>query len=293
MNRIKRIIKNLIAFANDVTEHNSAAYAGSVSFFFFFSMIPTLMFLFTLVPYLPITKDDLIYNIERVVPSNITITLVNAVNDIYAASKGVMPIVGIAAIWTASVGIFGLIRGLNGILEIKDKRNYFIMRGIALLYTLLLMAAILIIIIVSVFGKSLINHIIGFYPDIEGILKLCYYLKWPVVLLFLFILFVFAYAFLPGERQRMIYQLPGALFSALGWLVVTGAFSIYIDYFHGFSTYGSLMGLMIILFWFYLCFSILIIGAYLNKYYKAQFSIGYEKVRKKRKDRKEAKKTHP
>ena len=289
MKLIKRIVKNLYDFANDVSRHNSAAYAGSVSFFFFLSMIPTLMFLFTLIPYLSITKDDLILYVENIVPANILNTVVSGINDVYAASSSALPIIGIAAIWTASVGILGLIRGLNGILEIEDDRNYFVLRGIATFYTLLLLVALLIVMSVSVLGKSLIKHIVSYYPNMYDFLHAFYYFKWIIVWVILFVVFTLAYAFLPAKRQRMIYQTPGAAFSSLGWIVVTWGFSVYIDYFHGFSAYGSLMGLMIILFWFYVCFSLVIIGAYLNKYYKAQFAIGYQRAREKRAERKKDK----
>ena len=60
--------------------------------------------------------------------------------------------------------------------------------------------------------------------------------------------------------------IPGALFSALGWLVFSYAFSIYIDNFSNMTyMYGSLTAVVIMMFWIYFCIYIFFIGAEINK----------------------------
>ena len=53
--------------------------------------------------------------------------------------------------------------------------------------------------------------------------------------------------------------------ASLGWTVVTFGFSIYVTYFNGFSMYGSLTTIVILLIWLYVCMNLVLAGAYMNK----------------------------
>ena len=64
---------------------------------------------------------------------------------------------------------------------------------------------------------------------------------------------------------RLRQQFPGAVLASLGWTVVTFGFSIYVTYFNGFSMYGSLTTIVILLIWLYVCMSLVLVGAYINK----------------------------
>ena len=80
-------------------------------------------------------------------------------------------------------------------------------------------------------------------------------------------------------------QLPGAGLAAIGWSVTTFGFSVYIDEFNGFNTYGSLTTIIILMLWLYAGMYIILVGAYINRYFKPafQFFIGKKKVDKRSK----------
>ena len=88
----------------------------------------------------------------------------------------------------------------------------------------------------------------------------------PIVMI-VFLLLI--YKFLPNRRDTYKRQLPGAVFSTLGWMVISWVFSVYVDVFKGFSSmYGSLTTIMLIMMWMYFCMYIILIGAYLNRYFR-------------------------
>ena len=93
--------------------------------------------------------------------------------------------------------------------------------------------------------------------------NLRFLVSWGVLTL----LFAVIYSYVPSVRQKFLYQLPGAAFSAIVWSIFSFFFSVYIKYFNGFSTYGSLTTIIIILLWMYFCFYIIMIGAFLNRYF--------------------------
>ena len=73
------------------------------------------------------------------------------------------------------------------------------------------------------------------------------------------------YKFLPNRKDWLRKQIPGALFSAIGWQVVSWIFSMYLDIFEGFSDmYGSLTTIVLIMLWLYFCMYCILLGAEVN-----------------------------
>ena len=80
--------------------------------------------------------------------------------------------------------------------------------------------------------------------------------------------FAMIYAYIPNKKLKFTYQLPGAVFSAILWNVFSWAFSIYVGRINDFKTYGNLATIVIIMLWMYMCIYIVMIGAYLNRYFE-------------------------
>ena len=109
-------------------------------------------------------------------------------------------------------------------------------------------------------------------------------LHWPLVgsaiqfaLRFKFIIFIgvltlfslVLYIVVPNRKSRIKYELPGAIFTALGWTIFSYVFSIYVDMSTGFAiTYGSLATLVFIMLWLYACMNVLFIGAEINAHFQ-------------------------
>ena len=88
--------------------------------------------------------------------------------------------------------------------------------------------------------------------------------------LVLFFFFWGIYTFVPEKRLKAAKQIPGALFSALAWMVFSLGFSIYFNRIggRGYSyMYGSLAAIVILLLWLYFCMCILFMGAELNWFF--------------------------
>lgn len=287
---IKKIAKSLYAFFKDMSRHNSAAFAASVAFFFFMSLFPTLMFMFSLFTYLPLTSSDILEVLGTFVPASMMGTVNVVINDLYRYSSSLIPITAIATLWTANMGMMGLIRGLNGVLDIEDNRNYFILRGFATFYTIIMLIALIISLILLGFGRRIAYTLLIKFPHLSDILNMFLVLRLVILFIVLALLFALIYKVLPAQKQSFTLCLPGAFIASAGWIIVTLAFSIYINYFNGFSIYGNLTAIMILLFWMYMCFNILIAGAFLNKYYKASIDNRYKKYKTRKLHRKEEKK---
>ena len=267
MKTVYRLFYILRDFNWQMTRKNISAFASSTSFFLFLSMIPLLMALCAILPYTRLTEENLLMAITKFTPDAMNGLVVSVVSDVYARSAGTITIFAIVTIWSASKAMLALIRGLNAVNDFEERRNYFVLRFIACIYTVIILAATILALLVMVFGNVIVNLLLADIPPlhilVQFVMRFRFLFSWAVRT------FVFAliYAYVPSNKLRFRGQVPGAAFSAIMWGAASYAFSIYVDHFNGFGTYGGLTTVVIMMLWFYLLMYILMIGAHINRYF--------------------------
>jgi membrane protein len=246
-----------------------AVYAAQASFFIVIASFPFIMLLLTLLQFIPsVNQSDLLALLTRVTPEMVHSILVSIVGDLYIKSPGtVLSLTAVTALWSASLGIMSIERGLNRIYECFNPRNYVIRRLICSLYTILFMISCIAALVVLVLGVSIRNMIVRLLPFLEPVIRRMIGLGGLVSVLILFISFIALYTVLPWKKQKPLEQIPGALFSVCGWGIFSYLFSIYFKYFKNFSyMYGSLTAIVLLMLWLYFCICILFLGGVVNHY---------------------------
>ena len=263
---------------------NISAFAASTAFFLFVSLIPILVLLCAIIPYTTLTKANLMTFLTDITPDMVDSLVISIIEDVYAKSAGVISIAAITILWSASKGMLALIRGMNEINDVEENRNYFVLRGIASFYTIMLLVVILLSLVVMVFGNALVNGIIRTIPQTEHFFDFLLHFRLLFSLLVMIVGFSMMYAYIPNKKLKFMYQIPGAVFSAVLWNVFSWAFSVYVGNINDFSTYGNLATIVIIMIWMYMCIYIILIGAYLNRYFEPvyQYFDLYRKAKKAR-----------
>lgn len=253
-------------FAAKVQMDGIAAYAAQSAYFVILSFFPFVMFLLTLLNFLPIDANTLIEALVGIFPESSAVIITPIVNEILSKSSGtLMSITILVLLWTAGKGLMALTNGLNAVHEIRETRNYIILRIISTIYTLLLAVMIILVLIVLVFGNQLYMWIVRKLPFLGNVAAFVISIRTFASLMILTTVFLLFYKVLPAVKVKLWHQLPGALFSAVGWLLFSYAFSIYIDYSQNISyMYGSLAGIILLMLWLYFCMNIIFIGAELN-----------------------------
>ena len=253
---IQRISKR---FEND----NLTAYAAQAAFFIFISIFPFLMLLLSLLKYIPIFSSE---NIENWTSDFISPQIGELLKSIFAeageyGSGAIISITTIAALWACSKGVLGIIYGLNSIYKTTENRGYIRLRITAIIYTLGLIAALTVVLILMVFG----NRILALLPVIESVVSSVRIVRWLIAFGFLILFFMFLYTIIPDRKTKLKNELPGAVISAVGWIGFSVLYSFYIDNFGNQSKlYGSLTAIILFLLWIYTCMIILFVGAELN-----------------------------
>lgn len=263
---LKKIFQKAATVSEDVTKAHVGAYAAQSAYFFMLCMIPIILLLLTLVQYTPVTKADVMTAVMQVFPSSVDSLMISIVNQVYNQSMGIIPVTIIVALWSAGKGVLAMTSGLNCIYECPETRSYIFLRIRSTIYTVLFIIVILLLLVVSVFGNSL-NIFISTHAEFLEPLA-----DWmidkralitPVVLMGFSLLI---YKFLPNRKDRFVKQLPGAVFAAIGWMVISWVFSVYVDVFQGFSSmYGSLTTIVLIMLWLYFCMYSILLGGEFNK----------------------------
>ena len=260
------LVKKVNEFLEKVGRDHVGAYAAQSAFFLVLSLIPIILLLLTLVRYTPVTKADVMTAVMQVFPSSVDSLMISIVNQVYNQSMGIIPVTIIVALWSAGKGVLAMTSGLNCIYECPETRSYIFLRIRSTIYTVLFIIVILLLLVVSVFGNSL-NIFISTHAEFLEPLA-----DWmidkralitPVVLMGFSLLI---YKFLPNRKDRFVKQLPGAVFAAIGWMVISWVFSVYVDIFQGFSSmYGSLTTIVLIMLWLYFCMYSILLGGEFNK----------------------------
>lgn len=267
----KRLLFIGYDFGKQMSRKNISAFAASTAFFLFLSLIPALMLLCAIIPYTPLTEANLMSAAREISPDAMNGLLTSIIADVYDKSIGIISVTAIATLWSAGKGVLGLMRGLNAVNDVEEDRNYLVLRMVASLYTVLMLIAILLSLLIMVFGNSLIRLIEGVIPQISYLFDLLMHFRSLFVWAVLTIVIALIYTYVPGARMGFKMQLPGAVFAAVAWSVMTWVFSVYVDVFNGFNTYGNLTTIIILMLWLYAAMYIILVGAYMNRYFKPAF----------------------
>lgn len=249
-------------------KQNISTFAASTAFFFFLSVVPMLIMICTIIPFTPLTEADLVAAVTDLTPDKVDPLVESLIADIYDKSAGVLSVAIIATIWSAAKGVMALMRGLNAINGVEEQRNYFVVRLIASFYTLVMLVVVILSLFIMVFGDQLVTLALHRMPRLQSIVSFAMNFRFLLVWAVLTLLFAAVYAYVPDKKLNFKEQIPGAIFSAVVWSVFSWGFSSYVTYGNSYGIYGSLSIIIIVLLWMYFCMYIIMIGAYLNRYFE-------------------------
>lgn len=263
-----RIISGLRIFVKKCKNDNISAFAAQSAFFIILSIIPFLMLFISLVQYTPVTESMVLELVNEMMPDYVAPFLISIIHEVYSRSVGLISVTAIVAIWASAKGIQYLSNGLNAVYDIVETRNYFVLRMRAILYTLVLLITIVLSLVLLVFGNSIQEILVEYIPLAEKLTEGIISLRTIIMLAVFILFFMILYKMLPNRKATLKSQLPGSVICAVAWSVFSYGLSVYVDYFNGFSMYGSLTTIVLLMLWLYFCMYILLICAEVNDHYE-------------------------
>lgn len=265
---ISNLMKQFKLINKKLNTDNVSTFSAQSAFFIIISFFPFIMLLLTLIKFIPISKSELLILIRNVFPRGIDTYVISLTNDIYTSSTTtIVSITAVSILWSASRGFLAIVKGLNTVYGITETRNYIKLRLTSALYTLGFALIIIISLALLVFGNRIYLFITRELPLINDLALAIIGFRTIASLTLYTLFFLLLYVVIPNRKTKIMHELPGAIFTATGWMLFSFLYSIYIDNFSRFSAiYGSLTAIVLLMLWLYFCMYILFIGAELNAY---------------------------
>jgi membrane protein len=243
--------------------------AAAVAFNFFIAIFPAIIFLFTLIPYIPIPdfQSELLKMLQSIMPGNAFSTIEQTITDIVENPRfGLLSFGFVATLYFSTNGIVAIMKAFNASNTAKEKRSAFKKRIAAIWLFLIFTGLITIAISLLIFS----GHAFEYFYEI-GLIKggFTYYLlvvsEWLIILAIYFLAISFIYHFAPLKRRRFKFISAGGSL-ATGLSIVTSLlFSYYVNNFGTYNElYGSIGTVIVLMLWLQLNAQILLIGYELN-----------------------------
>ena len=241
-------------------------YAAYAAYFILLSAFPAMMLVIGLLQFTPLSPGELERMLGHLSPASLSPLLDYMIRELFAVNAAtLLPVSAVTALWVASKGVYCLYRGLGKVYTARETRHPAIVRLRSLLFTLLLLLALVTVGVLMLFGRSLLQSLQASDAPAARIAELLVHRKYTLTVMLLTALFSTIYTVLPNRPIRYSSSLPGAFGSAVAWVVFTHAFSLYVDRFGNYSLYyGSLSVMAMAMLWLYTCMYILLCGGILN-----------------------------
>ena len=265
--RIRFPFRSLPGALKNFYRHDGLTYGAALAFFFLFSMFPLLIFLASVLAYVPVPNlfDRVVDLMALVIPASAMVRVKIVLADILQTNLGLLSFGIAGSIWVASLGFDAIINALNLVFEVRRRRPYWKRRLLAIGLTVLTGGMAVLALLAGVLGPlvgSLLPKVLG--GDSLFVI-LWPYVRWAVILCSLVLVVQITYFLAPGERPPFRSQTPGALFAVAVWIGVSILLDWYFDNFANFSqTYGVLSAVIGLLTWFYATAVALLFGAEFN-----------------------------
>ncbi|MEK6453257.1 YihY/virulence factor BrkB family protein [Caldifermentibacillus hisashii] len=263
---MKKSINWVLDLYKRIIRHDSLGYSAQLAYFFLLSLFPLLITMFSLLPYLPLKTEDIMYFISDFAPGE-TITFIDSTLDtlLEKHNGGILSFGIIATLWAASNGMNAIIRAMNLAYEIDDDRPFFIVRGLSVLLTIVMIAVFIIALLLPVFGKHIGIYISSKFGYTDQFIDTWNTIRFSLSSVILFIVFSAVYFLTPNRKMKCATVIPGAVFSTIGWVLASLGFSFYVNNFGNYTfMYGSLGVIIVLMIWFYITGAVLIIGGEIN-----------------------------
>jgi membrane protein len=248
--------------------------ASSIAFNFLMALLPASIFLFTLIPFIPIPnfQEELIVLFEFIMPEPAYTFLETTIIDVITRRSGsLLLFMFFATVIFSTNGIHALIHAFVVSAHQFRSRTWLEQRKISIVLLVIIMALIGLSGCLLIGGKMITNRLVEMQMLESGIVfHIIRILKSVVNLILLFLAISFLYWLAPAVRSEFRFFSPGSILATLLFVITSLGFTAYVNHYGQYNKlYGSVGTMMIILVWLYLNSIALLIGFELNVSIKA------------------------
>jgi membrane protein len=243
--------------------------ANAISYSFIIAFVPAVLFLFTLIPYIPITdlRENLLLTLEEVIPHEAYVLLRSTIEDIVTNQQtGLLSVSFLVSLYFASSGVIAIMNAFNQTSHSIESRTMVKKQLVAILLVFILALNM----IVSAASLAF-SSVFFFFMEKQGFfsydisLLLLQTGQWIIILVTSLMAFSSIYYLAPAKKRVFPFFSAGSVIASVLSVITFKVFAIFIENFTNYNKfYGSLGTMIMIIVWINLTALMLLIGFELN-----------------------------
>lgn len=281
--RIERVSKNLIIpgfqglalhevvmfFFRGLAKGSLLERANSLSFSFFLALFPSILFFFTIIPYIPVEgfQQTLMETIEGFLPPKTFETARQTIEGIVVRKNtGLLSLSFILALVFSTNGTSAMIEAFNNTYHAIETRSFIKLRLMAFNFVLLISLILIVSMVVIIISSDLLEFLLdrGWIKD-KITIWIIGVAKYLIIIAMVFFTVSVIYYFAPSKKQLFRFFSPGSILATSLFVLATLGFDFYVNNFSQYNAlYGSIGTLIIFMLWINFNSLILLLGFELN-----------------------------
>ncbi len=255
---------------NESMKDDLVTRANSVAFTFFLSLFPTIIFVFTLLPLLPI-RFDLLEIVStygrRALPDEAFDYLIGIVDSVVSIQRGGLLSFGfILAVFFSSSGMLTLMYGFDKSYDLTfKKRGYIKNRLVAIFLTVIISFLFVLSFVLIVFGDQIFSQVFSRYDIGQMSTYIIQIFRYVIIISLVYISISLIYRYGPSMYKKIPIINIGATIATFLSIISSLLFAYFINNFGRYNElYGSIGALLVLLLWLEINAFVLLIGFELN-----------------------------
>ncbi|CAM4002365.1 YihY/virulence factor BrkB family protein [Mucilaginibacter galii] len=258
-----------VFFFGELKKSSLINRASALAYNFMLALFPATIFLFTLIPMVPIPhfQDTLLKLLATILPGNTYDAFESTIDDIVKHQNTKLLTFGFAsALYFASNGVYNLMQAFNKSSLILESRTWLKRRMVSIGLTVVISFSLLFAIAILIAGQALLKFLqLHVFSSWHLWLWLIALTRWVIVVLIFFVVVSLLYRYGPAHKRRWKFSSPGSILATTLAVLTSLGFSYYINHFSSYNKiYGSIGTLIVMMIWLYLNSLIILIGFELN-----------------------------
>jgi membrane protein len=254
-------------FYKQIVNESVSMRAASIAFRFFIALFPALIFLFTIIPYIPIEnlQAEMMVFIKQFLPDNVYILISDTLEGVILQKRAdLLSFSFLSSLYFASNGMKSLLKAFNP----KKNRKIWTQSLLSIYLTLLVSVLSILSLALYIGGKFLLNHLkkMDYFQDDAWLYYVFVTFQSLMIIVILFTIISVLFYYGTDKNVRFAFYSAGALISALLIGLASWGFAYYINNFGQYNkVYGSIGTVIVLMLWLNLIALSLIYGYEFNQ----------------------------
>ena len=258
-----------VFFIEAIKKGSITTRAASMSFKFFLALFPAIIFLFTLIPFIPVDnfQEELLSQLKIILPHDAYSLTISTIEDLVKNKQGSLLSIGfLSALYFAADGVNAIMDAFNESVYISKTQSFLKKRLKAFMLTFIISILVISSVVAIVFGQLFLSFLLdkGFLVSLISYYLLMF-LNWIVIFILFYFTISFLYYFGSAKKTKWKFFTVGSTVTTFLMIITSIGFAWYINNFGQYNKiYGSIGTLMVIMLWINLNSLLLLLGFELN-----------------------------